>query len=143
MITSLSYKGRKVEILKREPWLPYLPCYRAFIDEKAAGSWHWNEWSAIHKAKRLIDAEAPVDLGTTNDFMSKETPSFATMSVKNRMKVGDLINHHGFLGIVTGKEDGYFSFETMYNGKPNGESFVFSYDSMSEKDPKTCWVTEQ
>jgi hypothetical protein len=62
---------------------------------------------------------------------------------KNRMKIGDLINHHGFLGIVTDKEDRVFVFETMYNGKPNGEVFSFPYDSLVEKDPKPCWTTEQ
>ena len=29
--------------------------------------------------------------------------SFAALSVKNRIKVGDYVNHHGFLGIVTWK----------------------------------------
>jgi len=56
-MSAFTYKGRKVEILKREPWLPYVPCYRTFIDEKPAGSWRWNEWSAIRKAKQLIDTQ--------------------------------------------------------------------------------------
>jgi hypothetical protein len=51
-------------------------------------------------------------------------PTFAP-SVRDRIKVGDLVNHHGFLGIVTWKGETGFTFETLYNGKPNGESFVF------------------
>jgi hypothetical protein len=69
--------------------------------------------------------------------------SFAARSVKNRMKVGDLINHHGFLGIVTFKGNKGFAFETLENGKANGETFVCEYDSLLEKDPKACWTTEQ
>ena len=69
-------------------------------------------------------------------------PTFAP-SVRDRIKVGDLVNHHGFLGIVTWKSETGFTFETLYNGKPNGGSFVFSYDSMTEKDPTSCWTTEQ
>ncbi len=64
-------------------------------------------------------------------------------SVRERIKIGDYVNHHGYLGIVTWTGESGFTFETLYNGKPNGESFVFDYDSMSEKKPKTCWVTEQ
>jgi hypothetical protein len=41
-------------------------------------------------------------------------------NVARRIKVGDLVNHHGFLGIVTRKEVFGFAFETLEGGKPNG-----------------------
>jgi len=73
---------------------------------------------------------------------ANDTPSFAAMSVKNRIQVGDLINHHGFLGIVTEKRATDFTFETLFNGRPTGEAFTMRYEAMAEKDPKPCWRTE-
>jgi hypothetical protein len=73
---------------------------------------------------------------------AEDTPSFAALSVKNRIKVGDLVNHHGFLCVVTEKADFYFTYETLYNGQPTGEAFTMRYEAMAEKDPKPCWSSE-
>jgi hypothetical protein len=63
--------------------------------------------------------------------------------IRDRIQVGDLVNHHGFLGIVTRKEALGFAFETLQDGKPNGESFFFYYSFWkSAPEPKTCWRTE-
>jgi hypothetical protein len=74
---------------------------------------------------------------------TREAAAEYAISIKNRIQVGDLINHHGFLCVVTHKGPEWFSFETLYNGKPTGESFSMLYENMQEADPTPCWTTEQ
>jgi hypothetical protein len=87
---------------------------------------------------------SPLRRPTPRDFKraAKGEPSHDAPSVRDRIKVGDLVNHHGFLGIVTKKEDHVFVFETLEDGKPNGEVFSFPYDDLAKPRPTPCWTTE-
>jgi len=91
---------------------------------------------AIRKLRREAKRDAK-QRGITHEQIN------ATISVKNRIQVGHLINHHGFLCVVTEKADYYFVYETLYDGRPTGEAFTIAYEAMAGKDPKPCWTTEQ
>jgi hypothetical protein len=87
------------------------------------------------------DSEAYV-AHVLSTFETTARKTSKTPSIRERIKIGDYVNHHGFLAVVTWIGESGFTFETLDGGNPNGESFVCDYDSMSEKDPKPCWTTE-